>query len=117
LAYLFASIYGLQVQVSRVFTSGFHPFAISDVPPGRTGIIVMGSGSFTARDWDNNEYSMPDPGAAARVLEAARVYRLANPAFVISSGGKLYEEDPRVPTAVAMRSALIELGVPDEHIV
>jgi uncharacterized SAM-binding protein YcdF (DUF218 family) len=117
LVYTLSTVYAIDYAVSRLLIIGFRPFAAADVPAGRTAIVVLGSGSFTARDWNDNEYSMVDPVAASRVLEAARVYRLVNPDLVISSGGRVRPGDLKVPTAIAMRDALVQLGIPASRIV
>jgi uncharacterized SAM-binding protein YcdF (DUF218 family) len=117
LAYTLSTIYAIDYGVSRLLVIGFRPFAAADVPAGRTAIVVLGAGSFTARDWNDNEYSTVDPVAASRVLEAARVYKLVNPDLVISSGGRVRPKDPNVPTAIAMRDALVQLGIPATRIV
>jgi uncharacterized SAM-binding protein YcdF (DUF218 family) len=116
IGYGLASIYSIDHLALHSLSAGFRPFSAADVPPGRTAVIVMGSGSFTARDWEDNAYSMPDAGAASRVLEAARVFRMVRPEIVISSGGKPDPSQTGVATAVAMRDALLQLGVPDSRI-
>jgi uncharacterized SAM-binding protein YcdF (DUF218 family) len=115
--YTLSTVYAIDYGVSRLLVIGFRPFAAADVPAGRTAIVVLGAGSFTARDWNDNEYSTVDGVAASRVLEAARVYRLANPDLVISSGGRVRPKDLKVPTAIAMRDALVQLGIPASRIV
>jgi len=117
IAYGLASTYGVGQIFNRVLTSPFHPFAAGDAPSGRVAIVVMGSGSYLARDWDGNTYSLPDFGAASRVLEAVRVFRLVHPEVIVSSGGKIDPNDRHEATAIVMRDALIELGVPRERIV
>jgi uncharacterized SAM-binding protein YcdF (DUF218 family) len=117
LAYTLSTIYVIDYSVSRLLVLGFRPFAAADVPAGRTAIVVLGAGSFTARDWNDNEYSTVDGVAASRVLEAARVYKLVNPDLVISSGGRVRPKDLNVPTAIAMRDALVQLGIPASRIV
>jgi uncharacterized SAM-binding protein YcdF (DUF218 family) len=117
LAYTLSTIYAIDYGVGRLLVIGFRPFAASDVPDGRTAIVVLGSGSFTARDWNDDEYSIVDPTAASRVVEAARVYRLVNPDLVISSGGRVRPRNRNVPTAIAMRDALVQLGIPPSRIV
>jgi len=116
-AYILSTVYALDYAVSRLLVIGLRPFAATDVPAGRTAIVVLGAGSFTARDWNDNEYSMVDGIAASRVLEAARVYKLVNPELVVSSGGRIRPTDRNVPTAIAMRDALVQLGVPSSRIV
>jgi uncharacterized SAM-binding protein YcdF (DUF218 family) len=117
LAYTLSTVYAIDYGVSRLLAIGFRPFVASDVPAGRTALVVLGAGSFTARDWNDNEYSTVDGVAASRVLEAARVYKLVNPDLVISSGGRVRPKDVNVPTAIAMRDGLVQLGIPISRIV
>jgi uncharacterized SAM-binding protein YcdF (DUF218 family) len=117
LTYTLSTVYAIDYGVSRLLVIGFRPFAANDVPAGRTAIVVLGAGSFTARDWNGNEYSTVDGDAASRVLEAARVYKLVHPELVISSGGRVRPKDLNVPTAIAMRDALVQLGIPASRIV
>src|SRR5262249_30292712 len=58
----------------------------------------------------------PDPSAATRALEAARVVKLIDPAIVISSGGNADPRSPRRPTGETIQSTLIAIGVPAERI-
>jgi uncharacterized SAM-binding protein YcdF (DUF218 family) len=115
--YLLISIYGITFQFERWLVRGYHPFGASDVPRGRTAVVVLGSGSFTARNWDGRGYTMVDSVAAERVAEAARVFRLIDPAWVISSGGPADPNSSNEPTGVAMQRALVELGVPSSRVV
>jgi uncharacterized SAM-binding protein YcdF (DUF218 family) len=117
LLYLLASIPVVAGLASRVLLIGQVPFRKTDLPPGRAAIVVLGSGGVTARDWDRNTYSIVDPWAAARVLEASRVFRASDAAWVISSGGRVHRDDPAVPTGESMRDALVQLGVPAERII
>ena len=50
---------------------------------------------------------------AARVLEAARVFEVVHADWIISSGGALPTD---TPSAVVMRDALVQLGVPASQI-
>ena len=89
---------------------GLRPLTAADVPPGRTAIVVLGSGSYAIRDWDDNEYSTTDAIAASRVLEAVRVYKLVQPDWVISSGGKVRAEQFAPATGEAMGRLLRAVG-------
>jgi uncharacterized SAM-binding protein YcdF (DUF218 family) len=111
-AYTLASTYCVSQAGGRLLIRDLRPLTPSDVPPGRTAIVLLGSGSFTARDWDGGEFSIVDPPAATRVAEALRVYRLVDPEWVIASGGKVRPDDPNVATGITMRDALVRLGVP-----
>ena len=84
--------------------------------PGRTAIVLLGSGSFVARDWDDNRVSAADPASADRALEAARVYRLIDPEWIISSGGAVGTMDRDAPGGRVMADVLIRLGVPSSRI-
>jgi uncharacterized SAM-binding protein YcdF (DUF218 family) len=117
LFYLLASIPAVADVASRVLLIGRVPFNNTDVPPGRTAIVVLGSGGLTARDWYANAYSIVDPWAASRVLEAARVFRVIDAAWVISSGGRVHADDPDVPSGESMRDSLVQLGVPRDRII
>ena len=50
LLYLTASIYAVPAAIARLLTRGYHPFVASDVGPGRTAIVVLGSGFRRLRD-------------------------------------------------------------------
>jgi uncharacterized SAM-binding protein YcdF (DUF218 family) len=115
--YALATVYATSFGLSRLLVAGFHPLVATDVPPGRTAIVVLGSGSYTMRDWSDNEYSTADAMAASRVLEAVRVYKLVKPDWVISSGGKRRPDDLARATGVAMSHLLLQLGVPADRVV
>jgi uncharacterized SAM-binding protein YcdF (DUF218 family) len=118
LLYLLVSIPAVTTLASRVLLVGRAPLARGDVPSsGRTAIVVLGSGGLTARDWDRNAYSIVDKWAAARVLEASRIFHAIDPPWVISSGGRVHPDDPAVPSGESMRDALVQLGVPRDRIV
>jgi uncharacterized SAM-binding protein YcdF (DUF218 family) len=107
-----ASVYAASYPFEQLLSIGYRPLTRDDVPAGRTAIVVLGSGSFTARDWDRGEYSIIDKGAAERVREATRILWLIDANWVIASGGPIDSSDSNVPTAIAMRAALNDLGVP-----
>jgi uncharacterized SAM-binding protein YcdF (DUF218 family) len=117
IAYVLCSIYAIDNGVGTLLVRGFHPFSRNDVESGRTAIVVLGSGSFTAHDWDNNTFSTVDAAAATRVAEAARVYRLTQAEWVISSGGTAHADDPNQLTGSTMRDALLGLGVPAARLI
>jgi uncharacterized SAM-binding protein YcdF (DUF218 family) len=114
--YLAFSIFAVSFQFERLLVWGYQPLRPADVPAGRRVIVVLGSGSFTTRSWDGGKLTSVDLGAAERVLEAARVYRLVGADAVISSGGSPRRDDPDEPTGLAMRTALIDLGIPESRI-
>jgi uncharacterized SAM-binding protein YcdF (DUF218 family) len=118
IVFMAAGIYGGQFLISRAIVGSLRPFTAADAAPNRrTVVIVLGSGSFGVEDWDGRRFAMPDRPAMARVLEASRVFRLIDPAIVISSGGHPHPQHKLAPTAETMRDALVTLGVPADRIV
>jgi uncharacterized SAM-binding protein YcdF (DUF218 family) len=110
--YLLSTVYATSFAVCSLLTIGFNPLNGADRPPQGAAVVILGSGSYTIRDWSGTEYSATDAYAASRVLEAVRVFRLIDPAWVISSGGKVRPDDRAVETGLAMRDLLLQLGVP-----
>lgn len=114
--YLFASIYAVPMFASRALTRHYHQFTAADTPPGRVALVIFGAGIESVAGWDEHVY-VANAVAAARVLEAVRVYRIVKPEWVISSGGNVTPDDPAEPSSVNMQRMLVELGVPKERIV
>lgn len=114
--YACMSIYGISHWFVVALRSPYTPFGTADVPHGSTAVVVLGSGGYTIRDWAGNELSTPDGYAASRALEAARIYRLINPAYVIASGGKISERQSSEATGEIVRQTLVRLGVPTDNL-
>jgi uncharacterized SAM-binding protein YcdF (DUF218 family) len=115
--YTLASMYAVPRQFEQWIAAGFHPLTRADVPPGRTVVVLLGSGSYRRADWSGATYSVLDPIGAERTLEAARVYRLIHPELVISSGGLIDPDEPEDPSGDTMKEMLLRLGVPNEHVI
>jgi uncharacterized SAM-binding protein YcdF (DUF218 family) len=115
-AFAVVAMYPASHAVASFLAAGYRPLERKDVPAGRTAIVILGSGSFVARDWDDNRVSAADPASADRALEAARVYRLIDPEWIISSGGAVGSMDPDAPSGKMMADVLIRLGVPSSRI-
>ena len=111
-----ASYYPLPRTVARLIANDFHPLTLAEVPPGKTVIVLLGSGTRTRRDWSDRSVSVLDAISLARMLEAARVFHLVKADFVISSGGK-FGGDPNEPAGATMYRGLIELHVPPEQVI
>jgi uncharacterized SAM-binding protein YcdF (DUF218 family) len=103
--------------IDTVLSRGFRPFEPHDVPAGRVAIVVLGSGGATVVDWSGNRLAPVDVDAAARVLEAARVFRFMPSALVISSGGNSDPGDLKTPTGESMAAALAALGIPAAQLI
>jgi uncharacterized SAM-binding protein YcdF (DUF218 family) len=114
--YFAASVYSVPFAVSKLLTPRYRPLDRADVGHGNVVIVVLGAGNETVFGWEQS-MSVPNQGAAARVLEAWRVYRLLNPERVITSGGTLGPEDLSEPSGINMRDRLVQFGVPADRIV
>jgi uncharacterized SAM-binding protein YcdF (DUF218 family) len=110
--YAALSCYAISYASSRLLVAGFLPIGRADVPPGPTAIVVLGSGSIVARDWDDAHLPVLDRASAARVLEAVRVFKMTDAAWVIASGGLVRPRDFDEPNGRTMRDALVRSGVP-----
>lgn len=111
-----SSIYGVSHPIGKLLSGRYHPLTKADLPSGRTAIVLLGSGIYTARGWDGVRYSVPERTTAPRILEALRLYRMSEFAWIVSSGGNLRPDMPVEAAGVTMRNELVELGVPPERI-
>jgi uncharacterized SAM-binding protein YcdF (DUF218 family) len=114
LVYAALSIRAVPWVLSRPLALGYRQFSASDAAP-RTPIVLLGAGNFTVHG-RQGRLAVLDLAGAARVLEAARVYRLLGQPTIFSSGGAApgFEMEP---VALTMRKALVDVGVPREKIV
>jgi uncharacterized SAM-binding protein YcdF (DUF218 family) len=76
---------------------------------------VLGASSRTVHGRGTEKISVLNLAGAARVLEAARVFRTMDSPWLISSGGATAGHD-MVPESETMKTALIQLGVPPDRI-
>ncbi|HKB11905.1 MAG TPA: YdcF family protein [Vicinamibacterales bacterium] len=115
IAYLLASIYVVPAAIAAILmTRGAARFDRKDLAGRGTAIVLLGGGSQHVHG-EAGTLSLMFPAEAARVLEAARVFALVDPEWIISSGGA----DPldEAPSSIVMRDALVQLGVPPNRIV
>lgn len=117
LGYTAASLYPIPRTVERWLASPYHPLTRADVPPGKSVVVLLGSGSYRREDWSGVKHSVVDPPGLERTLEAARVYRLVQADFVISSGGLVEPDEPNDPSGEIMRDTLVQLGVPNDRVI
>jgi uncharacterized SAM-binding protein YcdF (DUF218 family) len=94
---------------------GYRPLSIAADARGATVVVVLGAGNQTiqARGLTINRISA---GGALRVLEGARLYWLLDRPTIIVSGGVTGHDRGARPEAEAMRSAMLQLGIPAEHV-
>lgn len=116
--YALVGYYPLTSRIAALIERGYdRELKVTDLPAGRTAVVLLGSGSYTLEDWQGRAVSIPDPTGTERVLEAARVFKLLHATHLISSGGRVVDEDTNAPAAVSMETVLQWLGVPGEQIV
>lgn len=116
IAYLLASIYAVPMTVGALLSRPYHRFEEADVPPGRVALVVLGAGDEDIVGWDRR-ITLANNVAATRVLETWRVYGIARPEWVISSGGNPYPGDQNESSAVNMRDMLVALGLPASRVI
>lgn len=115
--YWLAGAYIVPETVRGLLTHGYTPLTRTDVPAGRTAVVLLGSGSHQFRDWSDRQFVVIDQVGAARLLEADRVFRLLDADFIVSSGG-LIRPTPRTwPSGLTMAEDLVRLGVPRDRII
>jgi len=115
--YWMAGAYIVPETVRGLLAHGYTPLTRADVPAGRTAVVVLGSGSHQFRDWSEGQFVVIDQIGAARLLEAARVFRLLDADVLVSSGG-LIRPTPRTwPSGLTMAEDLVRLGVPRDRII
>lgn len=116
LFYFFASLAIIPYSLSRLLTLGYHQLRAEDVPRGKTAVVLLGGGDQFIQGWTES-LTVTTPVEAERVLEAARVFRLIAPEWIISTGGQSDPDDRGEPSALTMRDELVRLGVPVDVIV
>ena len=114
IVYLSLSVHAIARVISAPLRHGFHSFSMSDAPPAPRAIVVLGAGARTVHGRTQMLGVLTLDGAA-RVLEAARVYRLLEGTWIVSSGGPP-EGLAMLPESDVMRQALLQLGIPDSMI-
>ena len=115
--YALVSSFPISSGVERWLGMPYRPLTRADVPPGRSIVVLLGSGSYRRVDWSDRKMSLLDPIGAERTLEAARLFHLIDPLFVISSGGLIDPDLPEDPAGDTMAEALVHLGVPVDRII
>jgi uncharacterized SAM-binding protein YcdF (DUF218 family) len=95
---------------------GYLPIERAADARGARLVVVLGAGNATiqARGYTLNQVAWV---AALRILEAARLYRLLDQPTIIVSGGTTGRDEGSRPEAEGMRTAILELGVPADHVI
>jgi uncharacterized SAM-binding protein YcdF (DUF218 family) len=113
--YVLAGIAIVPYAASGLLTRGYHQLRAEDVPPGTRAIVLLGGGDQFIQGWSDS-ITVTTPTEAERVLEAARVFNLIAPAWIISSGGQPEPLDRGAASAETMRDELVRLGIPAARI-
>lgn len=113
--YLAATPIGANVLVAGL-SHGLTPIASRDDARGADTVVLLSGGVETVRT-AGIVLTQLSTTSALRVLEAARVYKLIGARLVIVSGGVADERRELRPEGEQMAAALVEAGVPKEHIV
>jgi uncharacterized SAM-binding protein YcdF (DUF218 family) len=95
---------------------GYTPLADVAAARGATVVVVLGAGNSTIR-WADSTLNQVSLSAALRVLEAVRLYRLLDRPTILVSGGITGRHEGARPEGEAMRDAVVQLGVPADHVV
>jgi uncharacterized SAM-binding protein YcdF (DUF218 family) len=96
--------------------NGYRPLTRAADARGADVIVVLGSGSATYQVGGHHLNVISLQGAL-RVLEGARLYWLLQQPTVIVSGGVTSTMVGSRPESEAMRDAIVQLGVPPDHVV
>ncbi len=116
LVYVLAANFAVVLGAGRLWSLGYHEFRRDEVGSGPTAIVLLGGGDDFIAGW-NSSLALTSMIEGARVLEAARVFEMIAPAWIISSGGSFDPDAPQHGSAITMRDELVRLGVPAERIV
>jgi uncharacterized SAM-binding protein YcdF (DUF218 family) len=101
--------------LARTVTGRYQPLTSADQAHGVNVIVVLGSGSRNLRA-AGRQLSSVTMQAGLRVLEAARLYDLLHEPWVIASGGVTEPDSAAAPESVALRRALVDVGVRPDRI-
>jgi uncharacterized SAM-binding protein YcdF (DUF218 family) len=95
---------------------GYQPIEHAAEARGASLVVVLGGGNGTIQAGGYTLNQVPWL-AALRILEAARLYRLLDAPTIIVSGGITSKEQGARPESEGMRAAIVQLGVPPDHVV
>jgi uncharacterized SAM-binding protein YcdF (DUF218 family) len=112
--YATASIYVVPAAAVRVWTREYRPLVVSDVGARPVAVVVLSATEEQIVGW-SDRVPLMTPVGSERVVEAARVFKLLSPDWLVSSGGPPPERGAP-PSSTVMRDALVRLGVPESRI-
>lgn len=119
LAYWLMSLPACASAIEASLSRGYAPLTSAQAADLDLRTIVILGGGIVTYEEDGRVLSTLSGSTSLRVIEAARLYDLLGDPVVIASGGGAGDSPPGnngVPESLAMRQALISLGVPDARI-
>ena len=93
----------------------YRPLTSADQARGARVVVVLGSGSVNLRS-AGRQLSQVTMEGGLRVLEAARLFELLDGPLVIASGGVTEHDALAAPESLALRRALVDVGVRPDRI-
>jgi uncharacterized SAM-binding protein YcdF (DUF218 family) len=102
--------------LARTLTRGFETVTTPEQVKDAEAVVLLSAGSLNLRA-HGEQLPLVSLTTGLRTLEAARIYRMAAPRFVIASGGVTDNSGGNAAESEAMRRALIDLGVPAGSVV
>jgi uncharacterized SAM-binding protein YcdF (DUF218 family) len=103
-------------RLMRWQSGAYPPIVTAADARGATVVVVLGAGNVTIQAGGRSLNQLTST-AALRVLEGARLYHLLDHPTLIVSGGITRSEEGWRSEADAQRRAVLELGVPADHII
>jgi uncharacterized SAM-binding protein YcdF (DUF218 family) len=94
---------------------GYRPIRTVAEARGARVVVVLGAGNYTVQAGSLWLNEVPILGAL-RILEGARLYALLDRPTIIVSGGVTGRAEGARSEGDAMRTAMMQLGVPSDHI-
>jgi len=102
--------------LARTLTGRYRPIASASEARGARIVVLLGSGSMNLRA-AGRQLSSVNLEAGLRVLEAARLFTLLDGPLVIASGGVTEPDVAAAAESIALRRALVDVGVSVDRIV
>jgi uncharacterized SAM-binding protein YcdF (DUF218 family) len=101
--------------LERGLVRRYTPLRHAAAARGASAVVIFGNGVFLVNDGERVYHAM-QRHTFENVIEGARLVRLLQPRYVITSGGIVYPSSQTRSEADVMREALGDLGVPPERV-
>jgi uncharacterized SAM-binding protein YcdF (DUF218 family) len=113
--YYLLALPAVSMALIGVLQGSYAPIQTPEEARGARTVVLIGNGavSFVSGDMAIHQTVRR---TAYGVLEAARLYRLLNPTWIISSGGIPGPASQTLPESEIMRGELARLGIPPERV-